>query len=90
MIAGIVPQRDALSLRVAMIVQGVDIEFGATSNILPYQRFDILEADETRARAILANFPRVRVGKPVKKWKAADASLLGRAKLVSAKDTSED
>ncbi len=90
MIAGIVPQRDALSLRVAMIVQGVDIEFGATSNILPYQRFDILEADETRARAILANFPRVRVGKPVKKWKAADASLLGRAKLVSQKDTSED
>lgn len=90
MIAGIVPQRDALSLRVAMIVQGVDIEFGATSNILPYQRFDILEADETRARAILANFPRVRVGKPVKKWKEADASLLGRAKLVSQKDTSED
>ncbi|QNN98263.1 hypothetical protein SEA_LILMARTIN_264 [Streptomyces phage LilMartin] len=90
MIAGIVPVRDALSLRVAMIVQGVDIEFGPIATRAPFQRFDILEADETRARAIIARFPRVRVGTPVKKWKEADASLLGRAKLVSQKDTSED
>ncbi len=90
MIAGIVPLRDALSLRVAMIVQGVDIEFGDVATKAPFQRFDILEADETRARAIIARFPRVVVGKPVRKWKAADASLLKKGKVVSSKDTSQD
>jgi hypothetical protein len=90
MIAGIVPTRDVLSLRVAMVVQGVDIEFGATSNRLPFQRFDILEADETRARAILANFPRVRTGRPVKRYQEPAKGLVGRPKVHNRRDTTAD
>lgn len=90
MIAGIVPLRDALSLRVAMIVQGVDIVFGDVATKAPFQRFDILEADETRARNVLANFPRVRVGRPRRKVNLGDASLLKKGAPLSSKDTSED
>lgn len=90
MIAGIVPTRDVLALRVAMVVQGVDVEFGRVSEILPFQRFDILEADETRARAVLAKFPSVRTGRPVKKFREADKSLVGRPKVHNRRDTSDD
>lgn len=90
MIAGIVSTRESLALRVAMVVQGVDIEFGKTSEVLPFQRFDILEADESRARAVLAKFPNVRTGRPVKKFKEAPKGLVGRPKVHNRRDTSED
>ncbi|QGH76324.1 hypothetical protein SEA_DAUBENSKI_257 [Streptomyces phage Daubenski] len=90
MIAGIVPVRHALSLRVAMIVQGVDIVFGEVATKAPFQRFDILEADETRARDVLSRFPSVHVGRPRRKVNLGDASLLKKGKAVSSKDTSED
>jgi hypothetical protein len=73
-----------------MVVQGVDIVFGDVATQAPFQRFDILEADETRARRVLANFPRVHVGRPRRKVNLGDASLLKKSAPLSSKDTSED
>lgn len=86
MLAGIVPLRDALSLRVAMIVQGVDIEFGPIATKAPFQRFDIFDADLSRVEDVLSNFPRVRVGKAKRKVKMGDASLLARPELRSSRE----
>lgn len=86
MLAGIVPLRDALSLRVAMIVQGVDIEFGPIATKAPFQRFDIFDADLSRVEDVLSNFPRVRVGSAKRKVKMGDASLLARPELRSSRE----
>lgn len=86
MLAGVVPVSQSLSLRVALIVQGIDVEFGETSTLAPYQRFDIFDADMARVRGVLDNFPRVRVGKSKGKVKMTDPSLLKRPELRSSKE----
>jgi len=86
MLAGIVPLRDSLSLRVALIVQGVDVEFGPIATTGPFQRFDIFDADMARVSEVLKRFPRVKVGKSKGKVKLADASLLKRPELRSSKE----
>lgn len=88
MLAGIVPFGQALSLRVALIVQGVDVEFGESAR--GYTRFDIFDADRLRYTEVLNRFPHVRTGKARIKVKTADASLLGRPKLENRRDTSSD
>lgn len=86
MLAGIVPVRDSLALRVAFIVQGVDVEFGEVATKAPFQRIDIFDADMQRVNEVLARFPRVRIGKSKGKVKVADASLLKRPELRSSKE----
>jgi hypothetical protein len=90
MITGLVHVRYSLPLRVAATVAGVDIEFGPTATRSPYQRIDVLSS-EFRARDLIARYG-VVVGKPKKgkQYQEADASLMGRAKLFSVKDTSND
>jgi hypothetical protein len=88
MLAGIVPISQSLALRVALVVQGVDVEFGESAR--GYQRFDIFDADRLRTESVLSNFPNVRTGKARVKVKTADASLLGRPKLENRRDTSND
>lgn len=88
MLAGLVPVHQSLSLRVALIVQGVDVEFGETAR--GFQRFDIFDADRMRTDGVLSNFPKVVIGKARIKVKTADASLLGRPKLENRRDSSED
>lgn len=90
MLAGIVPTSQKLSLQVALIVQGVDVEFGDVATRSAFQRFDIFDADMSRVNEVLARFPRVRTGKARIKVKTADASLLGRPKLENRRDTSND
>lgn len=87
MLAGVVPLSQSLSLRVALIVQGIDVEFGDVSTKAPYQRFDIFDADMARVNDVLTRFPRVRTGKSRGKVKTADASLLRRPQLISSKET---
>jgi hypothetical protein len=84
MLAGIVPFGQALSLRVALIVQGVDVEFGESSS--GYTRFDIFDADRQRYTEVLNRFPRVRTGRAKRKVKVGDASLLKRPELISSKE----
>lgn len=88
MLAGLVPISQSLALRVALIVQGVDVEFGESA--LGFQRFDIFDAERLRTESVLNRFPRVVVGKARTKVKTADASLLGRPKLENRRDSSED
>lgn len=90
MLAGIVPVRDSLALRVAFIVQGIDVEFGDVATKAPFQRIDIFDADMQRVNEVLARFPRVRTGRSRTKVKTGDASLLGRPKLENRRDSSED
>lgn len=90
MLAGIVPVSQKLSLQVALIVQGVDVEFGDVATRSPFQRFDIFDADMSRVESVLENFPRVRVGRSRRKVKLGDTSLLVKGQAVSSKDTSED
>lgn len=85
MLAGIVPLSQSLSLRVALIVQGVDVEFGESAR--GYQRFDIFDADMTRTRDVLGRFPRVVVGRAKRKVQSPDASLLKRPQLISSKES---
>ena len=84
MLAGIVPAAQSLSLRVALIVQGVDVEFGESAR--GYTRFDIFDADRIRYTEVLNRFPRVRTGKARVQAKTGDASLLKRPQLVSSKE----
>ncbi|QJD50761.1 hypothetical protein KNV00_gp044 [Streptomyces phage Bmoc] len=84
--AGIVPVSQSLSLRVALIVQGIDVEFGDIATKAPYQRFDIFDADARRVDDVLKNFPMVRVGRSKGKVKMADPSLLKRPELRSSKE----
>jgi hypothetical protein len=88
MLAGLVPVSQSLALRVALVVQGVDVEFGESAR--GYQRFDIFDADRLRTESVLSRFPNVRTGKARIKVKTADASLLGRPKLENRRDTSND
>lgn len=87
MLAGIVPVNQSLALRVALIVQGVDVEFGEVATKAPYQRFDIFDADGPRVADVLAKFPQVRLGKARRKVKLSDASQLRRPQLISSKET---
>lgn len=86
MLAGIVPVSQKLSLQVALIVQGVDVEFGPVATKTPFQRFDIFDADMSRVEDVLSNFPRVRIGKAKRKVKMGDASLLARPELRSSRE----
>lgn len=89
MLAGVVPVSQAFALRVALAVQGIDVEFGPVATKAPYQRFDIFDADGQRVAGVLGRFPRVKVGKakPNRKAKLGNASLLRRSQLISSKET---
>lgn len=89
MIAGVVPVSQSLALRVALITQGIDVEFGATATVAPYQRFDIFDADNLRVREVLNRFPRVKTGKAKKRVKLSDPSLLKRPQLRSSKELND-
>lgn len=87
MIAGIVHVGQSLALRVALITQGIDVEFGDVATKAPYQRFDIFDADGPRVAQVLAKFPQVHLGKAKRKVKLGNASLLRRPQLISSKET---
>lgn len=87
MLAGVVPLRDVLSLRVALCVEGIDAEFGDVATKTPYQRVDIFDADRVRVDNILKRFPRVMMGTAKRKAKTADPTLLRRPQLISSKET---
>lgn len=85
MLAGIVPLSQSFALRVALAVNGVDVEFGDTAR--GFQRFDIFDADVLRTKTVLDRFPRVVVGRAKRKVQAHDASLLKRPQLISSKES---
>jgi len=84
MLAGMVLLSQSLSLCVALIVQGVDVEFGETAR--GYQRFDIFDAYSDRYGKVLAQYPRVVTGKAKRKAQTGDASLLNRPELRSSRE----
>lgn len=87
MLAGLVHVGQSLALRVALITQGIDVEFGQVATTAPYQRFDIFDADGPRVSEVLAKFPNVRMGRAKRKVKLGNASLLRRPQLISSKET---
>lgn len=87
MLAGIVPVSQAFALRVALTVQGIDVEFGEVATTVPYQRFDIFDADGQRVSKVLARFPRVETGKARRKVKLSNPAQLRRPQLRSSKET---
>lgn len=87
MLAGIVPVSQAFALRVALTVQGIDVEFGEVATTVPYQRFDIFDADGQRVAGVLGRFPNVKVGKARRKVKLSNPAQLRRPQLRSSKET---
>jgi hypothetical protein len=89
MLTGLVHVGQSLALRVALITQGIDVEFGDVATKAPYQRFDIFDADGPRVARVLTNFPQLHLGKakPNRKAKLGNASLLRRPQLISPKES---
>ena len=87
MVTGLVHIGQSLALRVALITQGIDVEFGDVATKAPYQRFDIFDADSVRVRSVLVNFPQLHLGKAKRKAKLGNPSLLRRPQLISSKET---